>query len=296
MNLWLLYDDPDYAVNKDYARLMAEHGKERGMTIEPVLLSELTLGMNEQGKPTCLRFGQPARPDAVLSRQRDSFISGHLEGMGVPVLNDSLTCMVCNDKRETYHLLLGLPMPRTWFLSPTQAQPPPDTEFPVILKPACSHGGDRVLLVRNEAEWQEAANAILPEAALQQAVVSDAGKDLRVYVLNGQILAGVMRTAREGVVSNFKKGGHVALHELTQEERELAELVIDRFESSGSRLMMAGIDLLYDHGHPVIGEVEDVVGSRMLYQTSDIDIVALYLDEVKAYFEKHHDFLRYFSE
>ena len=45
---------------------------------------------------------------------------------------------------------------------------------------------------------------------------------------------------------------------------------------------MAGVDMLYDHGHPVIGEIEDVVGSRMLYQTSDIDIVALYLDEIRA--------------
>lgn len=295
MNLWLLYDDPDYAVNKDYARLMAARGEERGLTIEPVLLSELTLGMNAQGQPTCLRGSQAARPDAILSRQRDPFVSGHFEGMGIPVLNDSMVCMICNDKRETYHLLTGLPMPRTWFLSPTQTQPPPDTEFPVILKPACSHGGDRVLLVHDEAEWQAAAKAILPEPALQQAVVSDAGKDLRVYVLNGKILAGVMRTAREGVVSNFKKGGHVALHELTQEERELAELVIDRFESSGGQLMMAGIDLLYDHGHPVVGEVEDVVGSRMLYQTSNIDIVALYLDEVKEYLEQHNDFLRYFS-
>ncbi len=45
---------------------------------------------------------------------------------------------------------------------------------------------------------------------------------------------------------------------------------------------MAGVDLLYDQGRPVIGEVEDVVGSRMLYQTSDIDIVSLYLQGLNA--------------
>ena len=44
----------------------------------------------------------------------------------------------------------------------------------------------------------------------------------------------------------------------------------------------AGVDLLYDQGHPVLGEVEDVVGSRMLYQTSDLDIVGLYLDGIAA--------------
>jgi hypothetical protein len=40
--------------------------------------------------------------------------------------------------------------------------------------------------------------------------------------------------------------------------------------------------MLYHHGAPVLGEVEDVVGSRMLYQTSNLDIAALYLDGVAA--------------
>ena len=171
-------------------------------------------------------------------------------------------------------------MPRSIFFSPVLPQPP--AVYPVILKPACSHGGDRVTLVHNEQEWYEAIRLIQPEPMLQQSVVSDAGRDLRVYVLHGKILAGVMRTAKSGVVSNFKKGGCVELHELTQEERKLAEAVIRRFDEAGAPLHMAGVDMLYDHGHPVIGEVEDVVGSRMLYQTSDLDIVTLYLEGLHA--------------
>jgi len=281
--LWLLYDDADYAVNQTYAEMMQERGKTHGLDVQTVLLSELTLGMDAQGLPICLRHGLPFLPDAVLSRQRSCLVSQHFERMGIPVFNDSFVCSICNDKRETYQFLQGLPMPRTVFLSPAQTYPPIGTQYPVILKPACSHGGDRVLLVENEQQWLEAAARILPESALQQEVVSDAGKDLRVYVLDGQILAGVMRTARSGVVSNFKKGGQVALHELTKEERDLAQSVIDRFEAVGSRLYMAGVDLLYDQGQPVIGEVEDVVGSRMLYQTSDIDIVDLYLKAISVH-------------
>lgn len=283
--LWLLYDDADYAVNQTYARMMRERGAERGLNIEPVLLSELTLGMTEQGEPACLRNGVSVKPHGILSRQRDTLISEHFERMGIPVFNNSRVCAICNDKRATYQFLQGLPMPESIFLSPTQTQPPPGTRFPVILKPACSHGGDRVLLARNETEWQAAAAQILPQPALQQSVVTEAGCDLRVYVLHGKILAGVMRTAREGVVSNFKKGGQVALHTLTDEEQALAQAVIRRFEAAGAPLHMAGVDLLYDHGHPVIGEVEDVVGSRMLYQTSDIDIVTLYLDGIAPLFK-----------
>ena len=278
--LWLLYDDIDYAVNQGFARMMKERGEPLGLDVQAVVLSELVLTMDENSQPACLRNGQPVRPDAILSRQRDAFISEHFERMGIPVFNNAKVCRICNDKRVTYQFLQGLPIPRSVFLSPDQKEPPAGTQFPVVVKPACSHGGDRILLVHNAEEWHEAAARILPEPALQQAVVTEAGQDLRVYVLGGKILAGVMRTARSGMVSNFKQGGHVALHELTDAERELAQAVIDRFEQADAPLHMAGVDLLYDHGHPVVGEVEDVVGSRMLYNTSDIDIVALYLQHI----------------
>ncbi len=63
-----------------------------------------------------------------------------------------------------------------------------------------------------------------------------------------------------------------------RQERALAQAVIDRFSSAGAPLTLAGVDLMNDRGRPVVNEVEDVVGSRMLYQTSDIDIVSLFLD------------------
>ena len=275
--LWLLYDEADLAVNLGFVDLMRDRGRVRGLNIVPVTTQELTLGMDASGA-VCLRAGVPARPRAVLSRQRDSLISFHFERMGVPVFNGARVCAICNDKRVTHQFLSGLPMPETVFLPATASAPPPGTRFPVVLKPACSHGGDRVALVSNEREWHQAAAAILPQPALQQAVADGAGQDLRVYVVHGRIVAAVMRTAAQGVVSNFKRGGSVALRGLTPQERALAQAVIDRFSSAGAPLTLAGVDLMNDRGRPVVNEVEDVVGSRMLYQTSDIDIVSLFLD------------------
>lgn len=276
--LWLLYDDPDFAGNRAFAVMMRERGEARGLSIVPVLMSELTLGMDALGEAYCLRGGAVSRPRAVLSRQRDSLVSRHFERMGVPVFNNSRVCAICNDKRVTHQFLHGLPMPQSVFLPPNAKEPPKGTRFPVILKPACSHGGDRVLLVENTGEWLDAAARIQPEPMLQQEVTSQPGRDLRVYVVHGRVLAGVMRTAVQGVVSNFKQGGRVCQHALTSEERALAQAVIRRFDKAGAPLRMAGVDLLYDRGHPVVGEVEDVVGSRMLYQATDIDIVSLFLD------------------
>ena len=159
---------------------------------------------------------------------------------------------------------------------------PPEGAYPLVLKPACSHGGDRVALVANEYEWREAADEILPQDLLEQQVADDAGRDLRVYVLFGEIVAAVMRTARRGIVSNFKRGGEVRLHTLAQGERALVRAVVERFRDADAPLCFAGVDLLYHHGAPVIGEVEDVVGSRMLYKVSDMDIAGIYLDGVAA--------------
>lgn len=274
--LWLLYDEADLAVNLGFVDLMRDRGRVRGLNIVPVTTQELTLGMDASGAPVCLRAGVPARPRAVLSRQRDSLISFHFERMGVPCVNGA-ACAPSATTSAHAPVSQRSAHARNRLLPATASAPPPGTRFPSS-KPACSHGGDRVALVSNEREWHQAAAAILPQPALQQAVADGAGQDLRVYVVHGRIVAAVMRTAAQGVVSNFKRGGSVALHSLTPQERALAQAVIDRFSSAGAPLTLAGVDLMNDRGRPVVNEVEDVVGSRMLYQTSDIDIVSLFLD------------------
>lgn len=281
--IWLLYDDPDYALNRDFAVSMHRNGLRHGWDIQPVCLSELTMGMDGSGDPFCLRKGVPVRPWAVLSRQRSALVSRHLEQMGVPVFNNSQVCAICNDKRATHQFLQGLPMPETVFLQ--DGQRAPESGYPCILKPACSHGGDRVALVHTPSAWDAAAKAIFPESAVQQQVVSDAGRDLRVYVVGGRLYAGVMRRARQGVVSNFKLGGQAELHSLTEEETALAQEVVSRFQQANAPLWLSGVDLLYHNGHPVVGEVEDVVGSRMLYQCRHRDILADYLSALHDHME-----------
>lgn len=280
---WLLYDGQDLAVNRDYAALMQKTGLGYGLQVETVTLQALTLGMNASGQPTLLRNGEASRPEAVLSRMRYDWVSEHMERMGIPVFNNSKVCRICNDKRRTHLFLQGLPMAETVFQDGFFTMQDDPVRYPRIFKPADGHGGESVQLLENNTAYDEALrrlNANGKRPALHQAVIDQPGRDLRVYVLFGKILAGVLRTAKAGVVSNFKLGGSVALHELTDAERLLAEAVIQRFEDAGAPLCMAGVDLLYSNDGPVVSEVEDVVGSRMLYQVSDIDLVDLYLQGI----------------
>ena len=264
---WLLYDERDYEVN----RLFPAHMKKAAKPLDIALRVVLT----ERFSDALLN-----PPDFVISRQRNPRLSARLEDMGIPVFNNTRVCELCNDKRLTHRFLNGLPLLKTTFLSPGEPYIPRAGEFPLVIKPAFGHGGDHVVLVENKAQLDNALSAIGPFPSLAQKPASEAGSDLRVYVLFGEIIAAVMRTASSGIVSNFKRGGSVALHTLSAAERALAEKVILRFAASGAPLSFAGIDLLYHHGEPIINEVEDVVGSRMLYKVGGPDIISMYIQRI----------------
>ncbi|MDO4424984.1 MAG: hypothetical protein Q4D17_04385, partial [Planctomycetia bacterium] len=43
-------------------------------------------------------------------------------------------------------------------------------------------------------------------------------------------------------------------------------------------LDFAGVDLIFHQNQPVLNEIEDVVGTRMLYSETEIDILEIFLD------------------
>lgn len=279
---WLLYDESDLKLNRDFAARMESEAPRHELRVETVRTSQLAMGVAQGGALTLRKDGRESLPDFVISRQRDDLTSAQLELMGVPVFNGSAVCRLCNDKRRTHQFLAGLPMMETLFVNHRYAVAPSEEAYPVVIKPACSHGGEHVTRVMNEYEWRDAADQILPHDMLQQRVAGEPGRDLRLYVLFGEVVDAVLRTAREGIVSNFKRGGRVERRVPSAGETALALQVIDRFNAAHAPLCFAGIDLLYHDGRPVIGEVEDVVGSRMLYQVGGTDVIALYLEKLSA--------------
>jgi len=276
MHCWMIYEDTDYNANQDFVSLVTEEGLKRGFYVSVVLSSQLHAGIH--GHPYTFLH---KNPDLVISRQRNHFISRRFEKMGIPVFNNANVCEICNDKRRTYQFLYGLPMLKSDYMLSSDALTPPDkSAYPLVVKPACGHGGDRVSLVRDEGQWRIAIEKILPQPAIQQQIASHSGCDLRVYVVFGKIVGSVMRKAQDGFMCNYKRGGRVSLHNLSTREYSLANDVINRFLAADAPLSFAGIDFLYHQGGPVVSEVEDVVGSRMLYQVSDINIAALFWDGI----------------
>ena len=102
-------------------------------------------------------------------------------------------------------------------------------------------------------------------------------QDLRVYVIGEKIIAAILRTAKEGFKSNFSLGGDVSEYQLSKEETTIVEKIISLFHFG-----LVGIDFIIgDNGELIFNEIEDVVGARMLYQCTDINLVGLYLEFIK---------------
>ena len=109
-----------------------------------------------------------------------------------------------------------------------------------------------------------------------QAQNTTLGKDVRLYALGGEIVAGVLRTSERDFRSNFSLGGQVQPFEADEWQRAIVAKLHEKL-----RFDYVGVDFLPDGaGGWVLNEIEDAAGARMLYQTSSVDIAALFMRHV----------------
>ncbi|MBQ2840374.1 MAG: ATP-grasp domain-containing protein [Oscillospiraceae bacterium] len=261
MKAWLVYEKEGAGRNREYIRLYIEEGKKRGIDISLVLC--------EDGFPDEL-------PDFCIVRAMRPDISEYLEGLGKRVFNNSHVSRICNNKARTYEYLHENNIPVIPWMSAHQADIPPEiAQYPVVIKPCCGHGGKNVTLIRNDEEYRAAREAIAPDEYVIQPLATESGRDMRVYIIGNRPVAAVLRTSEGDFRSNFSLGGRVCAKKLSGDEKALVSRVCELFDFD-----FCGIDIMYHEGRPVVNEIEDVVGSRMLYATHDIDIVSLYLDYI----------------
>ncbi len=271
----MFYEGFEAERNRHYIELYFKACKKRGAELDVYLLERLSFGVKEN-EPFLFYDGNPVvLPDFAVMRLRESILSRQLEQMGVKTFNASEVSELSNDKRRTFQFAakLGLPMMDTWFLTrETAAIPFP---YPVVVKSARGFGGHEVKLAHDAAELREALKAFPKEGAVVQRLASDTGKDLRVYVVGNKIVCAMLRSSETDFRSNFGLGGSAVPYTLNQRETEMAERILSRVKFS-----LAGIDFVFHNGEAVFNEIEDVVGSRMLYQYTDIDIVDIYVEHI----------------
>ncbi len=88
-----------------------------------------------------------------------------------------------------------------------------------------------------------------------------------MFVLGNEVIGAVLRESTSSFKANYTLGGTVRPYLLNESELELVGRI-----SSSLKADFIGIDfLLNKQGELLFNEIEDVVGCRSLYSTSDVN-------------------------
>jgi len=206
-------------------------------------------------------FDEAYRGDAdfVINRTNDYRIAKYFEGRGVRVFNPSSLSKIANDKQLCYDFMEQ---------NGIEIMPTRYTGAPVVKKPVGGHGGSGVQMLE-KAEPFEAG-------FVYQKPCSDLGRDLRVWVIGGEIITAILRESKTDFRSNFCLGGEATPYTLSNDETNQIKKIISLLKAD-----YIGIDFVFDSGKIIFNEIEDTVGARMVYAKTDIDILKLYCDYIK---------------
>ena len=276
MNWWILYEKEDYLKNIEYVNLYFKECEKYGISLTLVLKEELGLVIKNSETEFYIKGEKYTKPVLVINRSRDYVLAKHFEMAGIKVWNDSFVTLIGNDKALAYSYAVqkGIPVLNSFYGSVVLE------EYPYVLKSLNGHGGGEVFLIQTPDEEEKIGYLQEKQESnpfLCQEFADEPGKDVRVYVIGNRIIKAMLRTNETDFKSNYSLGGTVAEYVLNLEEERLVKKVI-----SGLNIGLAGIDFVFHKGKLYFNEIEDVVGARMLYAHTEVDIVAEYVSYLVA--------------
>jgi gamma-F420-2:alpha-L-glutamate ligase len=270
MKGWLVYEEKNVQRNSFFINRWMQAAKAETVGLRLIKTSELAYGIRG-GEPFLLLSRHDEKPDFIVMRCNQPLLSRHAENMGIAVFNNSKVARVCNDKRLTHALLAGqVPMMDTAFLAPDAFYAP--FPYPLVIKGVRGCGGREVYRVDDSLQYEEAMKAVAPDHAVAQPLCDEPGRDMRVYVLGDKIIACMLRYSIADFRSNIGLGAASKPVDLPEQVREYVDVIQSQFSFG-----LAGIDFIFHRGQPVFNEIEDAVGTRMLYMHTGRDIAREYL-------------------
>ncbi len=268
MKGWLIYDEEGAVRNEWFIAECLRYARGCGLDLR---LQVVRGGACPDGE----------LPDFALVRTIAPALSERLEKRGVRVFNNAEVSAVANDKWCTHQRALALDLPVMSTLISSVCKDGSPFGYPVVVKRRDGHGGSEVYKADTEKAYRALWQGRKPADYVTQAICSELGKDMRVYLLGGEILGAVFRTSDTDFRSNFSLGGKVECVPVPHEIEKMVQIFHKSLQTD-----FVGIDFIRHRGEWVLNEVEDVVGSRMLYKTAGLDVAKAYIEHVAKTMEK----------
>ena len=287
MDVWILYgEDTESSVDLAYeVRRMVAEGPKMGINVEVFRPQQFDLLVTEENSGSILINGQNRKlPDFVfpyLSENDRNFFSfaviRQLRQQGVPVFNPEQVIEKVGDKLHTHQILAraGLPTPTTLLAKfPVNLELVEETVgFPVVVKTRLGSNGSGVFLIEHQNAFSDLMNLIEEtnpniQLIFQKFISFSKGRDLRLFVVDGNVVAAMERRAKEGdFKANYSSGGTVELFEPDDEAINLALQT-----SEILNIDIAGVDLLFSEDGYTICEANTFPGFKGLEQATGENI------------------------
>ena len=292
LRIGLLASNPELYSNK---RIM-EAGEMRGHEMHFLNIKECYMKLDADKPEIHYRGGKILDNfDAIIPRIRPSItfygcaLTRQFEAMKVYCLNSAAAITQSRDKLFSLQLLLrnGVDIPTTGF-----ANSPLDTDDlikmvggpPLIVKLLEGTQGKGVVLAETKKAAESVINAFksLNANILVQEFIKEAnGKDLRLFVVDGKVVASMQREAAPGEFrANIHMGGTASIIKPTAEEKKIAIKAAKAMD-----LKIAGVDIIRSSKGPLLLEVNSSPGLEGIEGATNKDIAGEMIKAIEKNFK-----------
>ncbi|WP_396183151.1 30S ribosomal protein S6--L-glutamate ligase [Flavobacterium sp.] len=292
LRIGLLASNPELYSNK---RIM-EAGERRGHEMRFLNIKECYMKLDADTPEIHYRGGTILNElDAVIPRIRPNItfygcaLTRQFEALKIFCLNSSAAITQSRDKLYSLQLLLnnGIDIPTTGF-----ANSPLDTDdlikmvggTPLIVKLLEGTQGKGVVLAETKKAAESVINAFksLNANILVQEFIKEAnGKDLRLFVIDGKVVATIQREALAGEFrANIHLGGTASVIKPTKEEKIIA---VKAAKAMG--LKVAGVDIIRSSKGPLLLEVNSSPGLEGIEGATNKDIAGEMIKAIEKNFK-----------
>jgi ribosomal protein S6--L-glutamate ligase len=274
LSCWVIYNGSLTSDKfKDQAELLIEAAERAGVRAGLKKNYEVMINLN-----TVLE----ERPDFIVFLDKDILLATFLKNSGIPIFNDPDVIETCDNKAKQYLELSmqGIPMPET-IIAPKVypnftikdsgyfEQVLERLGLPMIIKEGHGSFGMKVYLIETDEQFYEKTDELRGiDYVFQKFIANSRGRDIRVNIVGGEIVAAMYRHSETDFRANITNGGVATVVELTMKQQALA---IQAADAVGAEF--AGVDLLFgDNEEPLVCEVNAAAHIRNIYNVTGINV------------------------
>lgn len=222
--------------------------------------------------------------DRCIAHTRGSYILRTFDRWGIPTINSSAAVAICDDKAAMSMelALAGVPTLRTAVAFSAEGALEVGEQFgyPLVIKPVSGSWGRLMARANSPAMLKTILEQKQQHGSPQHGIfylqeyVEKPGRDIRVFVIGGEVIAASYRSA-EHWITNVARGATSTVCPVTD---EIENISLQAIEAVGAEI--AGVDLLETPDGLKVIEVNSGVEFKGLRTTTSLSIPDLILDHV----------------